>query len=94
MPEPTTLTTAAPIIAKIASHLVSPAKRIAATTREKLEIKFKKGFERYIEKQLARASTVKTIISSNTPIPLLDVYVKVNVLLTRAADGAAMNKQV
>jgi hypothetical protein len=46
MPEPTILATAGPLIAKIAAHLATPAKRAAASTKEKLEIKFRKGFER------------------------------------------------
>jgi predicted NACHT family NTPase len=75
MPEPFTLAAAAPLINKVSSEFVGPAKGIAARTREKLEVKFRKGFEAYVEKQLARASTVKTILSSNAPIPLLSIYV-------------------
>ena len=75
MPEPFTLASAAPLINKVASELVGPAKGIATRTKEKLEVKFRRGFEGYIGKQLMRASTVKTIISSSAPIPLLDIYV-------------------
>lgn len=73
--DPTTLKAATPLITKIAASLSQPAKGMAIKTKEKLEIKFRKGFEDYIGKQLERASSVKTIISSNTPIPLRDIYV-------------------
>lgn len=75
MPEPFTLATAAPLINKLAAEFAQPAKGAATRTKEKLEVKFRKGFEGYVGKQLMRASTVKTIISSNAPIPLLDIYV-------------------
>ncbi len=75
MPEPITLASAAPIVAKLAAELAAPTKGLALSAKQKLEIRFRKGFEKYIEKQLGRASTVKTIISSSTPIALLDFYV-------------------
>jgi len=67
--EAATIAKAAPLISKLAGTFASPAKGIAARTKEKLEVKFQKGFSRFIEENLNRFSTVKTIISSNTPIP-------------------------
>ena len=77
MPEATIISSA--LLAKLAPEFIAPAKGVATRTKEKLEVKFRKGFEDYLGKQLARASTVKTIISSNAPIPLKDIYV--NLLL-------------
>lgn len=75
MIDPATLKAAAPLISKIATALSEPTKGMAIKTKEKLEIKFRKGFEGYIEKQLERASSIKTIISSSTPLLLKDIYV-------------------
>lgn len=75
MTEPITLASAAPLTKKVSTELLGPAKGLAARTKEKMEVKFRRGFEECITRQLTRASTVKTIISSNAPIPLLDIYV-------------------
>jgi predicted NACHT family NTPase len=75
-PEPTTLlTSAAPLIAKLSTVFAEPAKGSAKQLKEKLEVKFRKGFSGYIEENLSRFSTVKTIISSSTPILLTSIYV-------------------
>jgi len=58
--------------------LAAPAKGAAVRTKEKLEVKFHKGFSRFIEENFNRFSTVKTIISSNTPIPLISLYVNLH----------------
>jgi hypothetical protein len=75
MIDPHILPFTAPQIHKVAGELVGPTKGIATRTIEKLQVKFRKGFGAYTAKQLARASTVKTIISSNAPIPPQDLYV-------------------
>jgi predicted NACHT family NTPase len=72
------LSKAAPLISKLSGVFAEPVKGAAVRTREKLEVKFRKGFSRFIEENIARFSMVKTIISSNTPIPLLDLYVNLN----------------
>jgi len=79
--EPITLAKAAPLISKLAGVFATPAKGTAVRAKEKLEVKFRKGFSRFIEENLNRFSTVKTIISSSTPIPFLSLYV--NLYLAR-----------
>jgi hypothetical protein len=86
--DPITLAKAAPLIAKLATTFTEPAKGIAARTKEKLEVKFSKGFAGYIENNITRFSTIKTIISSSTPIPLLSIYV--NLLLADPAHAHAL----
>jgi hypothetical protein len=44
------------------------------------------GFERYLQEQCKRFSTVKTIISSSTPVPFLDIYVNLHL----AQNGRAL----
>jgi hypothetical protein len=73
--EPVTLSSAASLISKLAPLFVEPSKGIAARTKEKLEVKFRRGFSRYIEENIARFSTIKTIISSSSPISLTSLYV-------------------
>jgi hypothetical protein len=79
MPETVSLAKAAPLIAKLASAFATPAKGLATKAKEKLEVKFQKGFSRFIEENLIRFSTVKTIISSSTPIPFSSLYVNLYV---------------
>ncbi len=76
--EPITLGSAAPIIMKLVGAFSEPAKGMAQRAREKLEIKLRKGFSRFIDENFSRFSTVKTIISSSNPIPLLDIYVNLH----------------
>src|SRR6267142_4682259 len=71
-----------PLITKLASTFASPAKGAAVRAKEKLEVKFQKGFSRFIGENLVRFSTVKTIISSTTPIPFSTLYV--NLYVTRS----------
>lgn len=68
-----------PLISKLAEAFATPAKGIATRTKETLQIKFRKGFARFLEENLVRFSTVKTIISSATPIPFLSLYVNLYV---------------
>jgi hypothetical protein len=60
------IATATPLISKLASALAEPTKGAAGRVKERLEVKFRKGFSRYIEENTIRFSTVKTIISSTT----------------------------
>jgi predicted NACHT family NTPase len=89
MIDPLIIPSAVPLIHKVAGELVGPTKGIATRTIEKLQVRFRKGFEAYIGKQLSRASTVKTIISSNAPIPLQDIYVN---LFLASGDTAARDE--
>ena len=77
--ETISLAKAAPLIAKLASAFATPAKGAATKAKEKLEVKFQKGFSRFIEENINRFSTVKTIISSNIPIPFSSLYVNLYV---------------
>ncbi|MGJ4900658.1 NACHT domain-containing protein [Bradyrhizobium sp. HKCCYLS2058] len=69
----------APLITKLAAIFAETAKNAATKTKEKLEIKFERGFASFIQEHIDRFSTVKTIISSSTPIPLLSFYVNLYV---------------
>src|ERR1700680_831812 len=73
--DPISIAKAAPLIAKLASIFAEPAKGATTRAKEKLEVKFRRGFSRFIEENLNRYATVKTIISSTTPIPLKNLYV-------------------
>lgn len=77
--EPISLAKTLPLVEKLAATFVPPAKGAALRAKEKLEVKFRKGFTRFFEENLDRFSTVKTIISSSTPIPLLTLYVNLYV---------------
>lgn len=76
---------AAPLIAKLANALAAPAKGAATRTKEKLEVRFQKGFSRFVKENVERFSAVKTIISSSTPIAFSSLYV--NLYLSRAGDN-------
>src|SRR5258708_2028167 len=82
--EPTTLVSAgAKLIETLAPALAKSIKSQAQHLKEKMEIKLRIGFRRFIDSNVRRFSTVKTIISSSTPIPLLSIYV--NLWLSPAA---------
>jgi hypothetical protein len=83
--EPITIAQAAPLVAKLASTFAVPAKGAATQAKERLEVKFQKGFSRFIEENLNRFSTVKTIISSSTPLPFSSLYVNLYVARPRVA---------
>lgn len=63
------------LIEKLAPDFVKFLIGQAHELKEEFEINFRVGFSRFIQNNVIRFSTVKTIISSNTPIPLLDIYV-------------------
>jgi len=69
------LTKMAPLLGKLAGSLAEAAKGPAAKKEDELKVRFKVGFDEYISQQAARYSNVKTIIGSNIPLKLKDVYV-------------------
>lgn len=75
--DPASLKAAASLAAKLAPTFVEPAKGTLLRAKQRLEVKFRKGFSRYFENQQVRFSKVKTIISSSTPIEMKDIYVNV-----------------
>jgi hypothetical protein len=86
MAEPLTVgSVGIPLITKLATAFAESAKGMAGKAKEKLEIRFKKGFAKYVDEQRGRFSTVKTIISSSTPIPLNDLYVNLFVAREKQA---------
>jgi predicted NACHT family NTPase len=86
MAEPTSLAAAAPLVTKLATAFFDQSKGIASRTREKIEIKLRKGFSRYVKENLNRYSTVKTIISSSTPVALTALYVNLFVASPERAE--------
>jgi predicted NACHT family NTPase len=89
--EASSITKAAPLIAKLATTFAAPLKGAAVRAKEQLEVKFRKGFSRFIEENLVRFSTVKTIISSNTPIPFSTLYVN---LYLKHSNGTARDEDL
>ena len=75
----------APLITKLAGALVSPAMGVASRAKARLEVIFRKGFYRFVEENVKRFATVKTIISSSTPIPFSDLYVNLYVMRSKAS---------
>ena len=71
----------APLLTKLAGSLADLAKGAAAKKKDELKIRFRFGFNNYISQQVTRYSNVKTIIGSNTPLRLEDLYV--NLYLTQ-----------
>jgi predicted NACHT family NTPase len=69
-----------PLLTKIATSIALSAKEPAAKKIDELKVQFRLGFDAYLKKQIDRFSTVKTIIGSNRPINLLELYV--NLFLT------------
>lgn len=77
--EAASLTKLAPLISKLAEAFAAPAKGLATRAKERLEIKLRKGFAQFLTENFTRFSTVKTIISSSTPVPFLTLYVNLHV---------------
>jgi hypothetical protein len=75
MPDLISLTKMAPLLTKLAGSLAESAKGPAAKKKDELKIRFKLGFNEYIFQQATRYANVKTIIGSNIPLSLKDVYV-------------------
>jgi hypothetical protein len=69
----------APILTKLSGSFAESAKGPAAKIRDQLKVKFKVGFDEYVQQQIKRCSTVKTIIGSNSPLSLPDLYVNLYV---------------
>src|ERR1700729_4181627 len=86
--EPTSLASIIPLAEKLAPKLLEPAKGMAKHLKERMEVKFRLGFSKFIEKNKERFSTVKTILSSSTPIPLLSIYVNLHLALARKGSDA------
>jgi predicted NACHT family NTPase len=63
------------LLGKLAGSLAESAKGPAAKKKDELKVRFKVGFDEYISQQATRYSNVKTIIGSNIPLKLKDVYV-------------------
>lgn len=68
-----------PLITKLAEAFAAPAKGVASRAKERVEVRLQRGFARFLEENLKRFSSVKTIISSATPIPFLTLYVNLYV---------------
>ena len=64
-----------PLLTKLAGSLAESAKGPAAKKIDELKVRYKLGFNTYISQQTMRYQNVKTIIGSNTPLLLTDVYV-------------------
>lgn len=77
------LTKMAPLLGKLAGSLAESAKGPAAKKKDELKVRFKVGFDEYISQQATRYSSVKTIIGSNIPLKLKDVYVNLYVAKDR-----------
>jgi hypothetical protein len=75
MPDLISLTKMAPLLGKLAGSLAESAKGPAPKKKDELKVRFKVGFDEYISQQAARYSNVKTIIGSNIPLKLKDVFV-------------------
>ena len=80
------LTKMAPLLGKLAGSLAESAKGPAAKKKDELKIRFKLGFNEYISQQATRYANVKTIIGSNIPLTLKDVYVNLYVSKDRHND--------
>lgn len=85
MTEPSMIAAIKLLATKIGPSLIEPTKGLAISTKQKLEVRFSRGFEEYLSVQTTRYSKVKTIISSNTPVSLLDVYVNLFLFNGQAA---------
>ena len=91
--EPTMLASAgAKLIETLAPALAKSIKSSAQHVKEKMEVKLRMGFSRFIDSNVRRFSTVKTIISSSTPIPLLSIYV--NLFLSPATKQKKIRKHL
>ena len=77
------LTKMAPLLGKLAGSLAESAKGPAAKKKDELKIRFKLGFNEYIFQQATRYANVKTIIGSNIPLSLKDVYINLYVYKDR-----------
>ena len=75
MSDPISLTKIAPVLAKLAGSLAESIKGPAAKKKDELKVRFRFGFDKYISQQATRYSNVKTIIGSNRPLVLNEVYV-------------------
>lgn len=89
--EPITLTAigtgiGAKLIEKLAPDFAKFLIGQAQELKKEFDIKFRLGFSRFLQNNITRFSTVKTIISSNTPIPLLDIYVNLHLALPGEED--------
>ena len=74
------------MLGKLAGSLAESAKGPAAKKKDELKIRFKLGFNEYISQQATRYANVKTIIGSNIPLTLKDVYVNLYVSKDRHND--------
>ena len=63
------------LITKLSVEAASSIKSPASKIYDNLKVKFRIGFPKYIEQQIQRYSFVKTLISNQTPIDILDLYV-------------------
>lgn len=67
-----------PLVSKLAAGFVEPVKGMATRTKEKLEVRFRLGFAKYLEEQTKRFGSVKTIISQSSPLPFHSLYVNLH----------------
>ena len=89
--EPTSAVATSKLIEEIMKALVGSVKGPLVRGKQKLEVKFRKGFSHFIKENTAGFSSVKTIISSSTPAPLnvIDVLPVLPSFIRRVCSGYA-----
>ena len=79
LPSWVTTTTLAPIASKVAQQLLGAAKEPAKRKLGELKLELEIGFDKYVRAQIDRYSSVKTVLGSNMPLPLADIYINLYV---------------